>query len=91
MVKPGLYRHYKGKIYQVLGTGRHSETMELMVIYQGQYVSDEFGDKPIFVRPYDLFIQEIDLEGLKIPHFKYLDDSHPAQTKIFDGDLPSNS
>lgn len=69
----------------MIGTGRHSETLELMVIYQGQYNSAEFGDKPIFVRPYDLFIQDLDLEGTKVPRFQYLDDQiNPDQTKIFD-------
>jgi hypothetical protein len=73
MVKPGLYRHYKGKIYQVIGTGRHSETLELMVIYQGQYNSEEFGDKPFFVRPYDLFVQDVEIEGKNVPRFQYLE------------------
>lgn len=85
MIKPGLYRHFKGKLYQVSGCCRHSETLEWMVIYQGLYNSEDFGDKPVFVRPYDLFIQDIEVEGNKVPRFSYIGDQpDPDQTKIFD-------
>ncbi|MCC6643671.1 DUF1653 domain-containing protein, partial [Candidatus Peregrinibacteria bacterium] len=46
MIEPGIYRHYKGKNYRVIGVAKHSETMELMVVYQGLYNSEEFGDQP---------------------------------------------
>ncbi|MBP6103680.1 MAG: DUF1653 domain-containing protein [Gammaproteobacteria bacterium] len=49
-VEPGFYQHYKGNHYQVLGTARHSETLEPMVIYRGLYC--DFG---LWVRPASMF------------------------------------
>ena len=86
MVKPGFYKHYKGKIYRVLATGRHSESLELMIVYQGLYESVEFGSQPIFVRPYDLFVENIAHNGINQPRFQYLSEeiSHPEQAKLFE-------
>ncbi len=52
-VRAGLYRHYKGQLYQVLGLARHSETEELMVVYQALY-----GAYGFWVRPLALFAGE---------------------------------
>lgn len=71
-IKLGKYQHYSGKLYQVLGEARHSETLEEMVIYQAQYDHPKFGNKAIWVRPKKMFLEKVELEGKKLPRFKYI-------------------
>ncbi len=66
-IKRGIYRHYKGNLYQVLSTGRHSETEEWMVIYKTLY-----GDASIWIRPFDNFIEEVEVDGKKQKRFEYM-------------------
>ncbi len=55
---PGIYRHYKGNDYEVIGTARHSETEELMVVYRTLY-----GNFDLWVRPYEMFVEKVLLES----------------------------
>ncbi len=66
-IKLGKYRHFKGKEYKVIGTGKHSETLEDMVIYRALY-----GDKEIWVRPLRIFTEEVEVDGKKVPRFEYI-------------------
>jgi len=50
VVKSGLYRHYKGKYYEVIGVAKHSETGELLVVYRPLY-----GEQGLWVRPLEMF------------------------------------
>ncbi len=68
-IKLGKYRHYKGKDYQVLGVAKHSETGEKLVVYQKLY--DNYS---LWVRPYSMFIEEVEINGKKVPRFEYLGD-----------------
>jgi len=60
----GIYRHYKGQRYRVLGTARHSETMEEVVVYQALY-----GDFGLWVRPSAMFCETVEMEGEPIARF----------------------
>lgn len=67
-IKPGIYRHFKGNMYKVLYTAKHSETMEDMVVYQALY-----GDMGIWVRPRAMFCEEIVRDGKTIVRFEYVE------------------
>jgi hypothetical protein len=63
----GLYRHYKGKHYSVLGFARHSETNEQMVLYVPLY-----GEGGYWVRPLSMFTEYVTHEGQEVPRFAFL-------------------
>jgi len=62
--KPGLYRHYKGNDYRVIGLARHSETLEPLVVYQALY-----GERGLWVRPAAMFVETVEVEGKFVPRF----------------------
>lgn len=66
-IKLGKYRHYKGKDYQVLGVAKHSETGEELVVYKKLY-----DDYSMWVRPLKMFIENVEIDGKKMPRFEYL-------------------
>ena len=66
--RPGRYRHYKGKDYQVVGLARHSETEEILVVYKLLY-----GDFSLWVRPAAMFVETVTLsDGAVVPRFAYI-------------------
>lgn len=68
-IQPGIYRHFKGKLYKVTGTAIHSETLEKMVIYQVLYDDPKFGKNSIWVRPAKMFLEKVDYQGKKMSRF----------------------
>lgn len=60
----GVYEHYKQLRYRVLGVVRHSETLEALVLYQPLY-----GEGALWVRPYAMFVEEVDVDGVRRPRF----------------------
>lgn len=69
-VPPGLYEHYRGLHYEVLGTARHSETLEPMTVYRALY-----GDHGLWVRPAAMFLEAIDVDGVCRKRFQRIESS----------------
>lgn len=68
--KPGLYKHYKrGGDYTVVDTVYHSETEELLVLYRAEY-----GERKLWVRPLEMFVETVDVDGKRVPRFAYVGD-----------------
>ena len=68
-IQPGRYRHFKGNEYQVVGTARHSETLEEMVVYRALY-----GDGSLWVRPAAMWTETVDRDGYRGPRFYPVED-----------------
>ncbi|MBE9579524.1 MULTISPECIES: DUF1653 domain-containing protein [Moraxella] len=66
-IKTGIYRHYKGNLYQVLHTARHSETEETLVVYRALY-----GDYGVWVRPLAMFCESVTIDGKTLPRFELI-------------------
>ncbi len=67
----GIYEHYKGKRYEVIGLARHSETLEELVVYKALY-ENEFGKDSLWVRPLTMFTENVKTGGREIPRFKFI-------------------
>lgn len=66
-IKPGRYRHFKGKEYEVLGVARHSETEEELVVYRALY-----GDFGLWVRPVSMWNETVERDGKMFRRFTYI-------------------
>lgn len=74
-IAPGVYRHYKGTHYRVIGTGLHTETEEPLVLY---YQCDDPGK--MWARPAAMFAETVLIDGQAQPRFTLI------QEKEFEGD-----
>jgi hypothetical protein len=72
--RPGIYRHYKNLMYEVLGTVRHSETREPMTLYRALY-----GERGLWVRPAAMFSEEVVIDGVRQQRFVFV--SAPSATQ----------
>jgi len=68
MLRPGRYRHYKGKDYEVIGIATHSETEEKLVVYRTLY-----GDYDLWVRPLGMFTETVTVDGVTQPRFRFIE------------------
>ena len=71
-IQTGLYRHFKGNLYEVIGTALHSDTLEPMVVYRALY-----GENGLWVRPAAMWSETIDRDGYHGPRFQYIGDRLP--------------
>jgi hypothetical protein len=75
-LKSGIYLHYKGLMIQVLGVARHSETEEKYVAYVPLGVK---AGPRITVRPYEMFFDEVEVDGVKKSRFEYIGQEMPEE------------
>ncbi|WP_412972362.1 DUF1653 domain-containing protein [Glaciecola sp. MF2-115] len=68
-MKTGLYRHYKGNTYEVIGVATHSEDETELVVYRPTY-----GERGLWVRPYDMFNEQIEVDGKVVQRFAFVGD-----------------
>jgi hypothetical protein len=66
--QPGIYKHYKGKLYKLIGIAKHSETLEELVVYKALYQEE---GKNLWVRPLKIFMEEVEIDGKKMPRFEF--------------------
>ncbi|MEN9437929.1 MAG: hypothetical protein RIR09_2584 [Pseudomonadota bacterium] len=69
LTPPGLYRHYKGNLYRVLDTVRHSETLEPLTLYRALY-----GEDGLWVRPAAMFAEQVVIDGVVQARFARIGD-----------------
>lgn len=67
LMKKGIYKHYKGNEYEVIGTAIHSETLEKMVIYKALY-----RDGKTWVRPINMWDEEVEINGKMVKRFELI-------------------
>lgn len=63
-LKPGVYRHFKGNLYELLYVATHSETLEEMVVYRALY-----GEGGVWVRPLSMWTEHVERDGYSGPRF----------------------
>jgi hypothetical protein len=66
-IELGKYKHFKGKEYEVIGVAKHSETLEDFVVYKALY-----GENALWIRPIDMFLEEVEFNGKKVKRFEYI-------------------
>lgn len=75
-MKLGLYKHYKGKHYQVIGVCKHTETLEDLVLYETLYENEV---SSLWVRPISMFLEKVLVDGKEVPRFLYIGDKKSNQ------------
>lgn len=63
----GLYKHYKGNLYEVIGIAQHSESLEKLVVYKAIYQKD---GENLWVRPLTMFLEIVTIEGIEQKRFE---------------------
>ena len=66
-IKKGRYRHFKGNEYEVIGTSKHSETLEEYVVYKALY-----GEGGLWVRPAEMWNEIVERDGKTYKRFEFI-------------------
>lgn len=67
----GKYQHFRNKqFYELICFATHSETKEKMVVYKALYASADYEINHAWVRPRDMFFEEVEHEGMLVPRFR---------------------
>lgn len=64
MIEKGIYKHFKGNLYEVIDIAKHSETLEEMVVYRALY-----GEGGLWVRPISMWDEVVEYNGEKVKRF----------------------
>ena len=67
MFEKGIYKHYKGNLYELVDLANHSETLEKMVVYRALY-----GERELWVRPADMWNEKVVVDGKEVLRFEYV-------------------
>lgn len=70
----GIWRHFKGNLYEVVDIARHSETRELVVVYRALY-----GEGELWVRPVSMWLEEVEREGRRFQRFAFVGEHIPSE------------
>ncbi|WP_411080418.1 DUF1653 domain-containing protein [Streptomyces sp. cmx-18-6] len=80
-IKLGVYEHFSGHLYEVTGFGHHvlgdgmdEQVGQDAVVYHALFHSPAYGDRHTWVRPVDNFVEDVDVEGRRVPRFRYVGD-----------------
>ncbi|MBQ4578665.1 MAG: DUF1653 domain-containing protein [Clostridia bacterium] len=68
-IKPGIWQHFKGNRYRVVGVASHSETLEPMVVYRALY-----GEGGLWVRPLSMWTEQVERDGYCGPRFVFVEE-----------------
>lgn len=68
-IKIGKYRHFKGGLYEVIGTAKHSETGSELVVYKALY-----GEQGLWVRPKEMWDETVERDGKVFKRFEFIEE-----------------
>ena len=72
-LKKGIYRHFKGNLYELVGVARHSETLCEMVVYRALY-----GERELWVRDARMWSEYVECDGVRVRRFEFVSESDEA-------------